>query len=356
LKINELLSLPTASSADRRYRRDILQAMIDAWGWPHQRLQALDGRRHWPIEQVLEEQKLLNRELTQGYQNVSRFARERVKYTHLSSDEIMLLGRRLHAALERKPGKVEILSKDGYEAIEQADFALHEIRLADGEDGWVLYSGRAKPAEVNFAEPLKKARSLLEILAWLTFNGFYRKTMTIALHTLDSALTIQELRNSLSALAGFRRRQGARIDSLDAYASPSRIDASALFINIGCDSEAGRKDGLQIASSRFDALSFGANRVNLVQTVDQINLTSWQEVLVYRQEGLTGLFDCLCALMNSSGMQAPPVLECFSFGSSRSRSIILRIQRLYRDLTEAFRESFSPRYIVRGGAEFFIFQ
>jgi adenylate cyclase class 1 len=159
----------------------------------------------------------------------------------------------------------------------------------------------------------------------------------------------------LNALAGFQRRQGKKIDSLDAYAQPARIEASALFVNIGCDFETARKDGLQIASSRFDALSFGASRISLIQSIDQINLTSWQEVLVYRQEGLTGLFDCLCALMNQSA-GTPPALECFSFSSSRSRSITLRIQRLYRDLTDAFREAIPPRYIVRGGAEFFIFE
>jgi adenylate cyclase class 1 len=356
LKINELLSVPTTSTIDKHDRRAILRNMIDTWGWSHQHLQTLDSRHRWPIWRVLEEQKPFSRELNQGYQSVSRFAREHVGHGRHTSDEVMLLGRRLHAALERKPGKVEILSRDRHEAIEQEDFSLHQIRFADGDDGWALYSGRVKPSETP-AEPLRKARSLIEILAWLTFNGFYRKDMAITLHTMDSRLTPQELRDSLNVLAAFRRRQGAQVDSLDAYVRPSRIEACALFVNIGCDFDSWRNDGLQIASSRFDALSFGAHRVNLIQTIDQITLSSWQEVLVHRQKGLTGLFDCLCAFMNKSpDMEPPPVFECFSFSSSRSRSISLRIQRLYQDLRETFREMSAPRYIVRGGTEFFIFE
>lgn len=356
LKIDELLSVPTASSTEKVDRREILQSMIKVWGWSHQHLQSLDGRHRWPIWRVLEEQKPISRELEQGYQGVSRFARTHARHGQLKSEEVVLLGRRLHAALERKPGKVEILSQDRHGAVEQGEFSLHEIRFADGEAGWVLYFGRVKPGETP-TEPLKRARSLIEILAWLTFNGFYRKDMVIALNTIESTLTPQELRNGLNALAGFRRRQGARADSLDAYARPSRIDACALFVNLGCDVDFWRKDGLQVASSRFDALSFGADRVNLIHAVDQISLTSWQEVLVHRQRGLTGLFDCLCALMNKSrDVELPPVFECFCFSSSRSRSISLRIQRLYQDLREVFEDAPGPVYIVRGGSEFFLFE
>lgn len=357
LKINETLSVPAVATEEKRTRRETLQAMIDAWGWSRQHLQDLDGRRRWSIGRMLEEQKLIDRELTRSYQSVNRFAREHVEPKPLQNDETMLLGRRLHAALERKPGKVEMLGNDGPESIGDEDFVLHEIRLADGDDGWALYAGRIRHEAAQTAEPLKKARSLAEILTWLAFNGFYRENRAITLQVLDSALTTPELRNNLNALAGFRRRRGARVDSLDAYAHPARIEASALFVNIGCDFETGRKDGLQVASSRFDALSFGASRVNLIQSIDQVNLTSWQEVLVYRHEGLTGLFDCICALMNQSGgPETPPALECFCFSSNRSRSITLRVQRLYRDLADAFRDFNSPRYIVRGGTEFFVFE
>jgi len=357
LKINELLSMPAATTVEKQYRRDILETMISAWAWPEHRLQELDGRRRWRIGQILDEQKRVSRELNQSYQSITGFAREYVQHVGAQNDEITLLGRRLFAALERKPGKVEILSRDGCEEIEPEDFSLEAIPLADGEDGWMLYAGKPEQEEARTAEPLKRARSLVDILAWLIVNGFYRSNMTLALQTGCSTMTAPELRNNFNALVSFLRRKSSQNDDLDAYARPSRVEASALFVNIGYDASAGRKDGLQIASSRFDALSFGASRVSLIRSIDQINLTSWQEILVYRHMGLTGLFDSLCELMNkSAGSEAPPILECFSFSSSRSRSIAIRIQQLYQDLTESLQGSACPRYIVRGGSEFYIFE
>jgi adenylate cyclase class 1 len=355
LKINELLSVRSSPANERWERREILSLMTRAWGWGTPRLAELDARRRWRVEQAIEAQKPITRELNHAYQSVSRFAREYANQMSLKNDELALLGRRLYAALERKPGKVELLSSDGYEDIAEQDFSLHRAQLTDGAGGWALYADRVVPEALERAQPLKRAHSLIEILAWLICNGFYRrKTQQIFLESGDTSLDSGELKNSLSALEQFLRGRLREEEHLEAFGRPSQITAAALFINLGSDPDALRKDGMQVTSSRFDPLSFGAYRVNQIQSVDRIGLTSWRETLVGRHRGPTCLFDVLCELLNGL---CPAEIECFSFGSARSRSFTLRVSRLFQRLSEVFGgDRTDPvRFVLRGGGEFYVF-
>lgn len=353
LKINELLSVPAASTAEKRYRRDILQTIIGQWGWSSTRLRELDAHGRCSIAQALEEHHRIGRELTKGYQGVSRFAREHAQGMRLENDEIILLGRRLYAAIEQKPGKIEQISQDRWDELLPEDISLRTGPLADGGTGWELRAGRDQSAE-----PLKRARGLLEILAWLTLNGFYGRHSRLDMEkATGSGFGMLELKSCLYALADFLRQHFRELDALEAYATPPRIQASALFINLEGFPDGERKDGLVMTSNRFDPLSFGANRISQLATVDHLMLTSWQELLIERRQGLEGLFDCLCEILNKPAVGTEiPSFECHSFGSARSQNIVLRVRELFHGLAEALASAPDVRYVVRGGTAFFLFE
>ncbi|QSA95880.1 class I adenylate cyclase [Methylococcus sp. EFPC2] len=353
LKINEVLSVPAVSSVEKRYRRDVLQALIGAWGWSPARLRELDAQRRCRIAQALEEHRRIGKELTQGYRNVSQFAREHGRSMRLENDEIILLGRRLYAAIEHKPGKVEQISQDMWEELLPEDLCLQAHPAADDGIGWELRTGGNENAE-----PLARARNLLEILAWLSLNGFYGHRSRLSLeNAAASSFGMFELKSCMYVLADFLRRYLREQASLDAYAAAPRIDATALFINLEGGGDGERRDGLVITSNRFDPLSFGSGRVSLVATVDHLKLTSWQELLVERRYGLDGLFDCFCEILNKRGPGSEaPAFECHSFGSSRSQNIVLRIRELFGDLTAIFMRKPTARYVARGGEAFYVFE
>lgn len=356
LKINELLSVRTSPSSARRERREVLKEMTDSWGWGAVRLQELDARRRCRVEQAIEEQKPITRELTHGYRSVNQFARDYAKQMTLKSDELVLLGRRLYAALEYKPGKVDILSSDGYEEIADQDFSLHATRLPNGDSGWILYADRVLRDDADKGMTLKRGSSLIEILAWLLRNGFYRRQrQQIFLEPGDSTLTGNELKSTLEALEQFLARLKDDDETLDAYGRPSTIKHAALFVNLGNDPDALRKDGMQVTSNRFDPLSFGANRINQILSIDRITVTSWKELLVTRHTGATSLFDSLADLLNNG---CPEDLATFSFGSTRSRSVMHRVKSLFIALAAAFPRNAESgtRFVVRGGNEFCVFE
>jgi adenylate cyclase class 1 len=355
LKLTELARTTGGADVEKRRRQDILQSMIHAWGWSPQRIRDLDERRHWTVLKALQEQKVIGRELTRSYQAVRQFALEHAKIDGPAGAEIKLLGRRLSAVLELKPGKVEKLSLDSGDRIESKDFSVHEVRLADGEMGWILYPGRIGLADAGKTPYLKKARSLVELLAWLSLNGLYDRSANLFLDTVESALTPLELKNNLHALNRFLAAHRSEPEHLDDYGRAPRVIAAALFVNLGVDADADRRDGFRLTSSRHDALSYGHERTSLVHQVDAVILTSWQETLVKRYQGLVGFLDCLADLINESLFDESRV-ECFCFVAGRARTIALRVKELYKDLRTAFANSDqSLRYVLRGGPEFYLF-
>lgn len=353
LKINELLSVPVVRSTERHYRRDILTAIVDQWGWPPSRIEELDARRQCRISQVLEEHQRIVHELTRSYQSVNRFAREHAESVRQSNDEVILLGRKLYAALERKPGKVEPVSQDIFEELWPEELTLRPGEFADGARGWELRAGPDLRAE-----PLKRARGLLEILAWLSFNGFYRRQTRLVLENggknVPGAI---ELRNIMQALSDFLRAHVVEQETLEEYGAPPQIRASALFINLDEVPEDHRKDDHVLTSNRFDPFSYGAMRVSLIGSVDHVAVTTWQEVLIQRQRGLEGLFDCCCAMIDKrpKGLRMP-VVECHGFGAHHAQSIVFRVRELVGALVEALESSPEVRYVIRGATTFYLFE
>lgn len=355
LKINGLLTAATASTSEKALRRDVLGAMVREWQWPPQRIKDLDQRRRWRLSAALEEQKALARELNRSYLAVRRFALAHPAGAAPAGEELRLLGRRLSAALERRPGKVERLNLDSGDHIEAEDFAVHELRLTDGEPGWMLSTGRAKLGSAE-RPALKKARSLLEILAWLVLNGLHRPAMNPFLEAQGSAFGPAELRQALDALAGFFKSQPKAPDSLGVYAHPPRPCRAVLFVNLGVEADPPRRDGLSLASNRYDALSYGYERLNLVARIDALILTSWQEALVQQYQGLSGVLDGLADLADGAGGE-PMDVACFCFSPSRGRTLAGRIEQLYRDLAAALNQSAGPaRYLGRAGQGYFLFE
>ncbi|BBL77019.1 class I adenylate cyclase [Methylomagnum ishizawai] len=352
LKINGLMAAVTAAPAEKARRREILARKVRDWGWPPARLKAIEQRRRWRVVAALEEQKAIVGELRLSYEGMRRFALLHSGGRALVGEEIIRLGRRMSAALERKPGKIDSLCLDGGDHIEPEDYALQEIRLADGEPGWALSLRREGGASA--APILRKTRSLLEGLTWLVHNNLYRPSMNPYLETQHSVFGPSELRQACDALAGVLKTQRAESETLDEYSRPPRAVAVALFINLGADAEAQRRANLRLASNRYDALSYGYERANLIERVDALILTSWREILVHQYQGLTGLFACLAELVNESGGEAPR-FHSFCFATTRARTIAGRVEAVYRALRAAFGAG-AARYVVRGGRSYFLFE
>ena len=79
--------------------------------------------------------------------------------------------------------------------------------------------------------------------------------------------------------------------------APSEV---LLLINVGVDPlKQHSQKNIHLTSERTDSLNYSGIRENLVLTLDQVCLNSWNELLVSRWQGPSALLDCLSDYLNN---------------------------------------------------------
>lgn len=360
-KVNERMSRPDRAG-NITWRREAMRELINEWGWTDAHLLMLDSRPTWKIHRVLEERQALVEALTQSYRALSNFARKQADSHAIDPAELNLLGRRLYAAFERKAGKIDLINPGISEDLVEERLSLHQVRGL--EPGWVLYRGDVRSGDTQGQRALKRAHSLIEILAWCHFNRLLHPfSSMISLHPDDCDVNNWELRSIVDCLQQLfpdGELQDAEIEDL---AHPARIRQAALFINLGIDPMSGlTRDGMHLVSSRTDALSYGGRWENLALTFEMIAVTTWQEVLTFRYAGETALLDALCDYLAWSPLataRAPLPMACFSFSSTRGAPIAHRVEAVFRDVIEWFYRGAGHepgRYVLQVGHQYFVLQ
>jgi adenylate cyclase class 1 len=347
------------------WRSEILDALLKEWGWKKDKIQRLDVKRHWNIEHAIQERNLITKELNFSYRTLTQFARQQGHDSAEQSDELELLGRKLRAALEKKPGKIEVINSDLNANFEEEHLTLQQIPLADGQNGWALFKGQLQIKETSYHTALRKTQSLLELLAWGVVNRLFKKNSIFTLLTPSSEITATELHSILRSLNSLIRQRPAEGESLVTYNHSPQLISTALFINVGTNPVPDMEKGRHLMSNRSDSLSYGAMRTNMIHSVEQVIFTSWHEILIRRYEGLNGFMDCLRDTVNFAQPNHAYEksltfnFDCLSFNSPRARSIALRGKDVLQSLKETLEtapENSSPRYLLRGEDHFYLFQ
>jgi adenylate cyclase class 1 len=351
LKVDEPLS--TASGQDEDWRRQLLGSYTRKWGWPYTRMMMLDSRDEWKIKRVLEERKILVKEFMNSYRVISDFARhQKDNAVYISKSDLNILGRKLFAAFERKAGKIEIVYRGITPDMLETHISIHQLTTEHDRDYWMAFSGLVTENDVEFSAPLHRTYSLLEMLAWCYFNKIINRRTIIALYTKNSDLSDKELELTIEMMERLFPDEVMESSTYD-FRNPSRIKAVGTFVNTGLDPFSSyTKQGRHLTSSRTDALRYGGKFENLALSIEQLIVTSWQEVLTFRYFGVDGLIQCLRDYIQwsppSSGRR-PPSIEAHSFSSYRGNSIANRIESLFETLVKCFYSGEHPegsRYIL----------
>ncbi len=321
------------------WRRALLQAQVDRWGWHPSQLVRLDRREEWKLNAVLEERQQLIREFTQTYRYLSLFARTKSDSHAIRADDLTVLGRKLYAAFERKAGKIEIVYKGITPDLHESHVSFHELVSESGRRHWMVFSGVVPEQEAGLHSPLKRGYSLMELLAWCYFNRIIDKRTIIALYTTNSDLTERELVQIVDQLCRIFPESLLEAATIDDMRRPERIRAMTTVLNLGLDPFAAHtRRGEHLTSSRTDALKYGGRLENLALSIDQVMVTTWQEVLTFRYTGATGLMQCLQDFLRWAPPDGrrPPALNAVCHSTYRGASIARRIEELFATLYTVF--------------------
>ena len=351
LKINKPLSRPPTRQR-KSWQRCLLERLSRDWKWDERQFIQLDRRSQWKTRQVEQERRALVNELTFAYRFLSDFARRQNIVSGIDERDLGVLGRRLQAAIERRAGKIEAINLGISPDIAEDQLTLVQGYDAAGEPSWALYEGSLRAGEIDNYSPLKRTRELLPLLGWCHFNGIVGRATHVALHPGDSDLSEAELFALLSGLRQALPMPPAPVSehTLLSAAQPTQV---LLLINAGFDPF--RPE--HVAGSRGAELpGYDTPRENLVLSIDQLTLNSWNELVVSHYTGPLALADCLSRYLASLSAGEQPQLQVRCFTPQSGTSIARRVEEILHDSQQALGTAADSRYLLQIRQQFHLFE
>ena len=346
LKVNRKL---TAGQRTSSWQRLLLERLAREWSWDQRQLALLDSRSQWKVRQVASERRALVSELNYSYRFLTQFARTEQTVSLINKRDLNVLGRRLYAAFERKAGKVEFINPGIAPDLAEDTLTLVQSpnRKEPGQHHWGLYNGNLTALEWEHFAPIKRSRDLLEMLTWCHRNGVIDSSTRLALHPGTSDMTEFELFNLLGSLQQTIALPLASVDEarLLRSAVPEEV---LLLINVGVDPLKHHRDlNILMTTERTDSLSYAGVRDNLVLTLDQVTLNSWNEVMVSRYDGPHALLDCLRDYLNQLPSDRLPRLRVRCFCHNRAQFIAQRVEEIFDTAQNLLLGQSNHRYLLQ---------
>lgn len=348
LKVNRKLT--GTGSRTQSWQRALLERLTTEWRWDQRQLTLLDSRSLWKVRQVSAERTVLVNELNYSYRFLTQFARHEQTVSRINKRDLSVLGRRLYAAFERKADKIEFINPGI--APDLAEDTLTLVHAPDrkepGRSQWGLYNGSLTALEWEHFAPIKRSRQLLELLTWCHRNGVIDSSTRLALHPGSSDLSEFELFNLLGSLQQCIPLPLATVaeEPLLRASVPSEV---LILVNVGVDPLKHHRDlNILMTTERTDSLSYAGVRENLVLTLDQVTLNSWNEVLVSHYDGPHALLDCLRDYLNNlpQGPQQPRLrVRCFCH--NRAPFIAQRVEEIIDTAQNLLLSRLNHRYLIQ---------
>ncbi len=343
----------------RDFRLSYMQGIAKQWEWPEDLLDTLNREKSWDINKAIKEHITTRTQLKHCLRMVLQLAGRYAGSSYRDNEDLKLLGRKLHVSLERKPGKIEVITTRLAIHSQEDELSIVESTDKQLNSNWCLYSGQFEQG--NGVKAIKQQPSLLELLAWLVINGLYKKQLH--LHFISDSLTMHrtELHQLLEQLNLFlSKKLNTDSATLDVFNKPDHTTVSLNIINLGLSHVNERDDGMMVLSEQSDPLSYGKNQQCFIQQVDRLSVSSWGEITVVRYTGLEGFFSCLSYVFNASERAlSTDCLKTVCYTPTRANSIVLRTKAIFENLINYFYKQQSQnnnRYFLTGGDSVYIFQ
>lgn len=346
LKVNRKL---TTGQRGASWQRLLLERLANEWGWDQRQLALLDSRSQWKVRQVASERRALVNELNYSYRFLTQFARTEQTVSLINKRDLNVLGRRLYAAFERKAGKVEFINPGIAPDLAEDTLTLVQSpnRKEPGQHHWGLYNGSLTALEWEHFAPIKRSRDLLEMLTWCHRNGVIDSSTRLALHPGTSDMTEFELFNLLGSLQHTISLPLASVDEEALLRQPVPEEV-LILVNVGIDPLKHHRDlNILMTTERTDSLSYAGVRENLVLTLDQVTLNSWNEVLTSRYDGPYALLDCLRDYLNQLPPNHLPRLKVRCFCHNRAQFIARRVEEIFDTVQNLLLGQANHRYLLQ---------
>lgn len=327
----------------KAWQRVLLETLIKEWAWDQHQLTMLDNRAYWKSPHVLAERNLLANELSQSYRLLVDMNKNNPAEAAISGNELLILGRKLHAAFERKAGKIDWINPNISEDLSEPSLCFVQTQEANLSI-WQAYRGSQQDFSLRnqAAEPIKRSRNFIELLLWCYCNGIYstgtRLDIVINAGAKDFSLQASQRQQLLHVIQQWLPLPVKKVEH-ESFMQNAQPTQTLLLFNVGVEPQADlHKKGMQMLSSQRDAFGYSGMKENLVLSADIIQCNNWGE-LVCRHFDSDALVNCLLhylrAIPPGKNSTLPGLtVRCLSLG--QGTTIEQRVLELWRAIFTCF--------------------
>jgi adenylate cyclase class 1 len=352
----------TSRNPAKVWQRLLLEKMIQDWGWRQHHLTMLDNRAYWKSPHVLAERNLLANELSQGYRLLVDMNKNSSGETAISGSELLILGRKLHAAFERKAGKIDWINPNISQNLSEPTLCFVQTQEA-GAQVWQAYRG----SQQDFAlrnqapEPIKRSRNFMELLLWCYGNGIFSATTKLDIVAKNFSLQASQRQQLIQVLQQWLPLPLKKVEH-ENFVQNAQPKKMLMLFNVGVEPQADlHKKGMQMLSNQRDAFGYSGLKENLVIEVDIVQSNSWGEVIC-RHFDSDALINCLLHYLRTvppgKNASLPGLsVRCFSLG--QAATIEQRVLELWRAIISCFYSGSRPRnsrFVFQMADEYFVLQ
>ncbi|MEL0629615.1 class I adenylate cyclase [Psychromonas aquatilis] len=342
-KTEEALSKPS-SSESTSWRRAILKNLIKQWGWTESQIIDLDNRHNWKIREVQQANSLLLDALMLSYSNLIKFARVNNISESISAEDIGILSRKLYAAHETLPGKVDIINPNISPNLIEKHLSLIQIpEHRKNKAGWYLYNSKLEPFELANTPCLGYSPYLSKLVAWSYVNGLYDEDTELHLYNQGSDLVDKNLNQFAKDLYSVFPIYVPKASD-KALSAPCAIKYLSIFLNVEKDPTRHWQDTEESELNQIDnVMAYGEHKESLIGSIDFIYRNSWNEVRTLHFNSQFSVVEALNTILSKMHQDASPPSKidlfcysrhfseqiCNSFGKKLDEFIQLRLHTVH---------------------------
>lgn len=346
-----------SSAQQNSWRTGVMRKLCAGWGWSEHDFYELDQRPQWSPVRIARERNALISEMLSSYRFLAGFSQKYAPRLHISKGDLQVLGNRLYAAFDTRPGKIISINPGISPSLGQEKLSLN-LR----KNVWQLIPGQFRRNEADpGAAPdreqvLKQSPSLVELLCFARFNELLQSHTRIALYPQYNPLSTYELKEVLQVIRSLQPYQPQAED----FRHPARPLQWHLMVNVGVDPQHQlSRRGMQKISNRDDALGYSAARENLILTIDLVSINSWGEWLVERFSGDAAMLQCLQHMLQYLPQVKQfgwPAMNIQCHCATRSSAIRIRVEQLLDDVLNHFSAQPRSPYLIEAAETYYLLE
>lgn len=316
LKAEENLSKVCADSR-HSWRRTVLNKLVTQWGWDKTQIEDLDNRKNWKVKAVSKAKDVLLETLMTSYSKLLSFARDNNIGESISAEDLGILSRKLYAAHESLPGKVDLINPKISPDLSEPNLSF--IQVPEGRKnpaGWYLYNCPLDNQSLMHNKKLMHAKYIAKLVSWCHMNRLYEEETQLYIYNQGSDLVDKKLNQFIQDLYSVFPVYVPKASN-KALSRPCEVKHLTIFLNLERDptrhweSTPESKD-----NQEGDVFSYGGDKECLIGSIDLIYRNSWNEVRTLHFDSNQSVIDALETILGKMHQEALPPeqidLFCYS--------------------------------------------